>query len=275
MADGPIEPRDRREPGGSGGGAAATTSGYRDAWGGENTMQELRILLVTDRPAVEAFFHAMRRGGRRPIALSRIPVMARLPDDHLVAPATVAAVDTATDPVGAISLCRALRHRHPALPILGLLCCPQALMPGHVLGLLTAGVNGLLHLHTPAEEMLHALHGVARGDIVLQVRLAGAPPGCQSLPPVHLFSATNAACLTLLAQGLSDVEIGRAVGQSPHTIKHLIERLRDDVGARNRIALAAWAGRHGFYRPWALGDARPGLVNNVADLGLPEEGMLV
>jgi DNA-binding CsgD family transcriptional regulator len=53
--------------------------------------------------------------------------------------------------------------------------------------------------------------------------------------------------LELLAFGLPDHEIGRRLYLSPHTIKHHVEHLRWELGLRNRIELAAWAGRHGFY----------------------------
>src|SRR5437763_42195 len=61
------------------------------------------------------------------------------------------------------------------------------------------------------------------------------------------LNATDADLLGYLAQGLPDRQIGERLHLSPHTIKHYIERLRDTVGARNRIELASWAGRHGFY----------------------------
>jgi DNA-binding NarL/FixJ family response regulator len=63
-----------------------------------------------------------------------------------------------------------------------------------------------------------------------------------------LPAKTSAEILELLVQGLSDQEIGAQLHLSPHTVKHHIDRLRDEVGARNRIQLAAWAGRQGFLR---------------------------
>jgi DNA-binding NarL/FixJ family response regulator len=59
---------------------------------------------------------------------------------------------------------------------------------------------------------------------------------------------TSAQILELLVHGLSDQEIGHQLHLSPHTVKHHIDRLRGELGARNRIELAAWAGRQGFYR---------------------------
>jgi DNA-binding NarL/FixJ family response regulator len=53
--------------------------------------------------------------------------------------------------------------------------------------------------------------------------------------------------IALVAHGLSDREIGARLHLSRHTVHHKIERLRDDLGLKNRIELAAWAGRHGLY----------------------------
>ena len=53
--------------------------------------------------------------------------------------------------------------------------------------------------------------------------------------------------LELVALGLPDHEIGNRLFLGPSTVKHQIEDLRAEIGARNRIELAAWAGMHGFY----------------------------
>src|SRR5207248_2213173 len=52
--------------------------------------------------------------------------------------------------------------------------------------------------------------------------------------------------LTFLSDGLSDQEMAARLFLSPHTVKHRVEALRQKAGARNRIALAAWAGRNGI-----------------------------
>ena len=57
------------------------------------------------------------------------------------------------------------------------------------------------------------------------------------------------AATVLVAQGLSDREIGARLHLSRHTVHHKIERLRGDLGLRNRTELAAWAGRQGLYPP--------------------------
>jgi DNA-binding NarL/FixJ family response regulator len=57
----------------------------------------------------------------------------------------------------------------------------------------------------------------------------------------------------LVSLGLSDQEIGRKLRLSPHTVHHRIERLRTELGVRNRIELAAWAGYQGVYGRAAAG----------------------
>ena len=54
-------------------------------------------------------------------------------------------------------------------------------------------------------------------------------------------------CSDGLSGLLSDHEIGASLHLSPHTVKHHVDTLRAEVGARNRIELAAWAGKNGFY----------------------------
>lgn len=224
-------------------------------------MEPFQILLATNRPAVETFFVQLQRCTARPVAVGAIPLAAEALARRPAPTATVAAVDVAPDPVIAIRVCRELRQRRPGLPILGLLCCPQATTPWQVQALLAAGVGGLLDLHAPADEVLRILHRVARGEVVLQVRLAGDVRGDEAerraALSAHLLNESSSKLLGLLAQGLSDGEIGQRLYMSPHTVKHAIERLREDVGARNRIALAAWAGRYGFDRPAPDTEASP------------------
>jgi DNA-binding NarL/FixJ family response regulator len=74
-------------------------------------------------------------------------------------------------------------------------------------------------------------------------------------------SMARVELLQLVARGLPDHEIGRRLHMSPHTVKHHIEDLRDGLGARNRIELAAWAGRNGLYAPE---DGRPAVRRPVA-----------
>lgn len=68
----------------------------------------------------------------------------------------------------------------------------------------------------------------------------------RSAPPL---SGREVALVTLVARGLSNLEIAGAMHLSAHTIKHGVERLTEKLRVRNRVELAAWAGSNRHYRP--------------------------
>ena len=224
-------------------------------------MKELSLLLVTSRPAVRVFFEHLGQRATPPLVVHAVPAGVDTLAAHAgqVATATVAVVDAIPDPVSAIQTCEALRTQRPSLPLAALLCCPHSVTPWQLRALIATGVSNLLDLQAAAEEVQRVLHSIVRGEVALHVRLKNAhgawleditagqelsgEPGSERLP-----TRTSPQILELLVHGLSDQEIGQQLHLSPHTIRHHINRLRGEVGARNRTELAAWAGRQGFYR---------------------------
>lgn len=214
------------------------------------------MLLATDRPAIEAWFLAIPRVGI-PIALDCLPLRGEaIKTSTAFSTATVAVVDTAAAPLDALDLCRELLRRRPDLPIALFFCCTGGLTPWHLQTLWAAGVRGILDLSETMEEVGWALLSLARGQTLLHLQVHD---GGSLLPAIRthrrsrsegmLLGSTDTRVLSKLAQGMSDREIATRLHRSPHTIKHYVERLREAVGARNRIELAAWAGRHGFDEP--------------------------
>lgn len=218
-------------------------------WGaGPPSNDEFRVLLATGRPAIYEFFANL---GRRGISVTRMPVSATALDAHSedVETAAAAAVDVGSDPAGAIELCDALRRRRPELPLSALICCAHSTTPWMLRALLRMGVASILDLQTPGDEALRALHSIARGGAILHLPSWGHRRGLEEVLAggADVRNRMQFALLELVAHGLPDHEIARRLHLSPHTVKHQIEGLRDVVGARNRIELAAWAGRNGFY----------------------------
>jgi DNA-binding NarL/FixJ family response regulator len=185
---------------------------------------ELRLLLLSERAGVHALFANVRATG--------------------VADADVAVVDAASGP-RAVDDVSALLAERPALPVAALVCCPRCIDAATMRALLAAGVCGLLDLHASSADLSDSLAALADGATVLHSRLANdvlrdvfaARPQLPSL---------QAQVLAFVAQGLRDREIGERLHLSPHTVKHRVDQLCRTVHARNRIELAAWAGRNGF-----------------------------
>jgi DNA-binding NarL/FixJ family response regulator len=236
-------------------------------------MKRSSLLLVTNRPAVRIFLENLGQSATPPFVVRPVPTSVDTLAAHseAVGTATAGVVDAIPDPVAAIQICQELRTQRPSLPMAALLCCPHAVTPWQLRALIATGVSNLLDLYATPEEVLRFLQSVARGDVVLHVQLTNGhgallediaagkelkgETGSGRLP-----ARTSAQILELLVHGLSDQEIGNQLHLSPHTIKHHIDRLRGELGARNRIELAAWAGRQGFYRaslegPTDMGEA--------------------
>jgi DNA-binding NarL/FixJ family response regulator len=112
--------------------------------------------------------------------------------------------------------------------------------------LLAAGVQGLVDLQLAADETVRVLRGVARGQGTFHLQMAaGSSTSLVELLAEERTSELSEAdieLLRLVAAGLTDHEIGRQLFLSHHTVKHRIDRMRQRVGARNRVQLAAWAG---------------------------------
>jgi DNA-binding NarL/FixJ family response regulator len=215
------------------------------------------VLLVTNRPAIEAWISTVPQEGGS-IAVDSLPLRVEAVKNAMaVARATVAVVDAEADPPDALEICRELRSHRPQLPVAAFFCCTNGVTPWHLETLWEAGVRGILDLEGNMEEIGGALHRLAQGQTQVPLQL-GKSAGPQAAGPRNLrrpqppglrLGATDVSVLSKLAQGLSDREIAARLHRSPHTIKHYVERLREAVGARNRIELAAWAGRHGFDQP--------------------------
>ena len=226
-------------------------------------MKQSSLLLVTNRPAVRIFLENLGQSATPPFAVRPVPtsvdVLAAHSED--VGMATAAVVDAAPDPVAAIQICQELRTQRRSLPLAALLCCPHAVTPWQLRALIATGVSELLDLYATPEEVVRFLQGVACGDVVLRVQVTNTTAHSAVFEDVIadqevngetssgcLPARTSAQILELLVHGLSDQEIGDQLHLSPHTIKDHIDRLCGELGARNRIELAAWAGRQGFYR---------------------------
>jgi DNA-binding NarL/FixJ family response regulator len=204
-----------------------------------------RILLATSRPAIVVLFESIAEVDTIAVAPEAVAA-----NREAVERASVAVVDAAVDGTAAVELCRELQQRRPGLPIAALLCCPQSITPWHLRTLLAEGVSSVLDLQATPEETARALEAVAGGGSVLHLRLRR--PHRDILKDVLSGRGPNETqmrLLSLVALGLTDQEIARRIHLSPHTVKHHIEQLRAEVGARNRTELAAWAGGQGFYEP--------------------------
>lgn len=203
-------------------------------------------LLATTRPAVECLVEEVRHRSDPPLAVERIPVTPNGLGRHrrAVAEADLAIVDAGNDPLVGVQLCGALREMRPELPVTALVCWAQPFTPWHLQRLLALpGGCSVVDFEATADELSRSVEKQMRGKASMHLQWPARS--------ARLFNSVDGdrdqTLIGLVSLGLSDQEIGRKLRLSPHTVHHRIERLRTELGVRNRIELAAWAGYQGVY----------------------------
>lgn len=208
-------------------------------------MAPLRLVIVDDHPIV-------RQGLRT--------VFRVLPDLELVGEAAdgraaIAAVAEARpdvvlmdlmmpemDGVTAIGL---LKQRWPRLPVIALTTFAEADL---VIGALRAGANGYLLKDVDVQELATAIRSVHRGQPYLHpaatrhlLRTTARP-----LAPVEQLTDREQAVLRLLGRGLTNKEIGQALGITDKTASVHVSNILGKLALTSRTQAALYAAQIGL-----------------------------
>lgn len=105
-----------------------------------------------------------------------------------------------------------------------------------------AGASGFLIKDTPIDELARRLHGVATGTLVIDSRVAGAV----LRPEQRLLSGHELSILELVAEGLTNREIGARLHLSHYTVKDYLTRIMRKLGTRSRAETVARAVQQGL-----------------------------
>jgi NarL family two-component system response regulator LiaR len=114
-----------------------------------------------------------------------------------------------------------------------------------------AGARGYLLKDSTSDEVIQAIHDVYRGEIALQPSLAlrvirelGRP---SSLPPAEQqLTEREVEVLKLVAQGLSNQEIGDRLSIAERTVRSHVSSFLDKLHLANRTQAALYALREGL-----------------------------
>jgi DNA-binding NarL/FixJ family response regulator len=129
-----------------------------------------------------------------------------------------------------------------------------------VLDALRAGARGYLTKDAGAAQINETLQRVVSGQAVIDPAVAehviNAITRDEPRPPPlpDALTPREIEVLTLIADGLSNVEIARRLVISEATVKSHINRLLSKTGVRDRAQAVGYAYRHGLARP----DSAPG-----------------
>ena len=114
----------------------------------------------------------------------------------------------------------------------------------HVYEALRAGASGFLLKDVPADQLAHAIRVAAAGEALLAPsvtrRLIAAFTGPRPVEPRRVpglgeLTAREVEVLELLAEGLSNVEIGARLFVGEATVKTHVARILTKLGVRDRV----------------------------------------
>jgi two-component system response regulator NreC len=225
-------------------------------------MEPITLLLVDDhdivRTGLKAFLES--QGGLRVVAEARDGTEAV--ERALEAQPAIVLMDISMPGVDGLEATRQLKRRCPGSQVLALTVHDDK---QYFMEMLAAGASGYLTKQAAADELVAAIHAVAQGDVYLQPALArwliedyqrlsgtrgqasaaiDAPqPAATSL---DVLTARERQVLELVAQGRSNLEIGRQLGLSPKTIARHRERIMNRLNLHSRTELVKFAIRTGL-----------------------------
>jgi DNA-binding NarL/FixJ family response regulator len=120
----------------------------------------------------------------------------------------------------------------------------------YVFAALQAGASGFLLKDLEPDELRRAVRVVAAGDALLAPavtrRLIAAFARGPDVPGLESLTSREREVVTLIADGLSTVEVADRLGMSPATAKTHTNRAMTKLGARDRAQLVVFAYRSGL-----------------------------
>lgn len=152
----------------------------------------------------------------------------------------VALIDLLLPGADGVEVCRALSEASPDTRLVVLTSSEDE---APVIEAMKAGALGYLSKAMGAAELLQAVREVAAGETVLSTRAQAAlARPMRSARTAPLLSPRELEVLTLLAEGLSNGEIGRRLGIGESTVKTHVSNLlaKLEVSDRTQAAVQAW-----------------------------------
>ncbi len=127
---------------------------------------------------------------------------------------------------------------------------------------LKAGASGFLSKTVSREELCRAVKVVAGGEALLSPSVtqrvieefSRRPEPVQAAPErLSSLTAREREVMAMIAAGMSNAEVGRALRMSPLTAKTHVSRIITKMGVRDRVQLVALAYETGLVQPGAAG----------------------
>ncbi len=217
-------------------------------------MSKIRLLLVDDHDVVRTGIKMLlesqpdlvivgeARDGAEAIRLSKSLV----PD--------IIVMDLTLPDISGIEITRQLKQEKPDLAIVALTIHEDE---QYFFAMLQAGASGYVPKRAASEDLINAIRTAYKGEIYIYPSLtktlvadfvtrAGQEPEHQA---VQGLTSREAVVLGLLAEGLSNDQVGERLSISKHTVARHRENLMRKLGLHSRSELVKFAIRKGLINP--------------------------
>jgi DNA-binding NarL/FixJ family response regulator len=217
--------------------------------------QALRVLLADDDSLIRTAIDAILR------PIDDIELVAQAADGRTAVELAVrhrpdvALLDIQMPVMDGLAALREIRLTAPAVRVVVLTTFGQ---DDYVARALTGGAAGFLLKESAAEELAYAIRAAAAGNAYLSPKItrqvldrmpAPAVRPDRDLALVEGLSGREREVLILLAQGLSNAEIGQQLFVSEGTVKTHVYRVFTKLNCENRVQAAMLAQRAGLLDP--------------------------
>jgi DNA-binding NarL/FixJ family response regulator len=209
---------------------------------------KIRVVVADDFPLVrDAVAQALDRDpgidvvGRAAGGTEAIQMVAEFDPDVLV-------LDLHMPDCGGIAVLERLREAGARARVLVMTASES---PESLLDAVSAGASGYLTKRSTGEEVRQAVITTYGDGSVIESRLArhllreySNASSDRGTPLRPGLSPRETAILRLVADGLTDNEIGRQLFISPRTVQNHLASIREKTGLRRRSELTRWAVQH-------------------------------
>lgn len=212
-------------------------------------MKPIRVLIADDHELVRLALRTLLEGE------DDIEVVAEAPDGETVleilggTQVDLLLLDLRMPGIGGVETCRRIRQTDAELPVLVLTSFDDE---EEMFGVLAAGASGYILKDTRPEQLVQAVRTVAEGQAVFDAGVAARViagkkhVACEPDPVLKdRLSERELEVLQLMATGLSNKEIGRALWIGETTVKTHVSRILRKLGQSDRtqaVLLAVNAG---------------------------------
>jgi two-component system response regulator NreC len=217
-------------------------------------MTEIRLLLVDDHDVVRTGLRMLLEGqpdliivGEAKNGLQAITLANSISPDVVV-------MDLTLPDISGIEATRQLKIEHPEIAVVALTIHEDE---QYFFEMLQAGASGYIPKRAAPEDLISAIRAAAKNEIYIYPSLTKAlvtdylSRGSQETrsPSMDPLTAREEEVLALLAEGLSNEEIGEKLSISKHTVARHRENLMRKLELHSRSELVKYAIRKGLISP--------------------------